>query len=166
MGKYFREHGQRRLRTWIDKLKDHSDVIPEYIANIGRMVAPRAEIIWDAIAKLAKDDSVSPELKLELTEILKEMIVESEKATNNRWELDTKSESWLSRNIRPLSTLIVLVNFIVIEWISAFSFETFSEDALDRAWKLAFTAMGAYFALRGAKQLMEVGKGELKSKIN
>ena len=54
----------------------------------------------------------SKEEKLEAEQKIKELIanyeVEMEKNITSRWEADLKSDSWLSKNVRPM-TLIFLI---------------------------------------------------------
>ena len=67
---------------------------------------------------------------------------------SNRWKADMGSDSWLSKNVRPL-TLVVVVSFLVI----ATFFDGLGYLQVDQAWislwnMLSVTVVGGYFAVR------------------
>jgi len=72
--------------------------------------------------------------------------IESE--ISSRWRADMKSDSWLSKNVRPL-TLIVVISFLVITTF----FDGLGYLQVDPAWislwnMLSVTVVGGYFAVR------------------
>lgn len=67
---------------------------------------------------------------------------------SNRWNADMNSNSWLSKNVRPL-TLIVVVTFLVLMTF----FDGMGWVEVDSAWvqlwnMLSVTVVGGYFAVR------------------
>lgn len=67
---------------------------------------------------------------------------------SNRWKADMSSDSWLSKNVRPL-TLIVVVSFLVIMTF----FDGLGLVEVDKAWvslwnMLSVTVVGGYFTAR------------------
>jgi hypothetical protein len=67
---------------------------------------------------------------------------------SQRWKADMSSDSWLSKNVRPL-TLIVVVSFLVITTF----FDGLGYLQVDPAWislwnMLSITVVGGYFAVR------------------
>ena len=67
---------------------------------------------------------------------------------SNRWKSDMDSDSWLSKNVRPL-TLVVVVAFLVL----ATFFDGLGIIEVDSAWislwnMLSVTVVGGYFAVR------------------
>ena len=72
--------------------------------------------------------------------------IESE--ISSRWKSDMTSDSWLSKNVRPL-TLIVVVAFLVLMTF----FDGMGWVEVDSAWvqlwnMLSVTVVGGYFAVR------------------
>ena len=72
--------------------------------------------------------------------------IESE--ISSRWRADMKSDSWLSKNVRPL-TLIVVISFLVVTTF----FDGLGYLQVDPAWislwnMLSVTVVGGYFAVR------------------
>ena len=67
---------------------------------------------------------------------------------SSRWKADMSSDSWLSKNVRPL-TLIVVISFLVITTF----FDGLGYLQVDPAWiglwnMLRVTVVGGYFAVR------------------
>ena len=67
---------------------------------------------------------------------------------SNRWNADMTSDSWLSKNVRPL-TLIVVVAFLVLMTL----FDGMGWVDVNNAWvqlwnMLSVTVVGGYFAVR------------------
>lgn len=67
---------------------------------------------------------------------------------SSRWKADMSSDSWLSKNVRPL-TLIVVISFLVITTF----FDGLGYLQVDPAWiglwnMLSVTVVGGYFAVR------------------
>ncbi len=72
--------------------------------------------------------------------------IESE--ISSRWKSDMTSDSWLSKNVRPL-TLIVVISFLVVTTF----FDGLGYLKVDPAWislwnMLSVTVVGGYFAVR------------------
>jgi len=71
-----------------------------------------------------------------------------EAEVSKRWQADMGSDSWLSKNVRPL-TLVVVVAFLVL----ATFFDGLGIIEVDSAWislwnMLSVTVVGGYFAVR------------------
>tara|TARA_R110000803_G_scaffold13153_3_gene37144 strand:+ start:507 stop:872 length:366 start_codon:yes stop_codon:yes gene_type:complete len=71
-----------------------------------------------------------------------------EEEISKRWNSDMNSDSWLSKNVRPL-TLVVVVSFLVL----ATFFDGLGILEVDSAWislwnMLSITVVGGYFAVR------------------
>ena len=58
----------------------------------------------------------SKEEKLEAAQKVKELVasyeIEMEKQVTSRWEADMKSDSWLSKNVRPLVLVFLVVSTV------------------------------------------------------
>ena len=65
----------------------------------------------------------SKEEKLEAERKIKEVIanyeVEMEKNITERWKMDMQSDSWLSKNIRPLVLVFLVVSTVLMIFIDA-----------------------------------------------
>ena len=102
--------------------------------------------------------STSKEEKLEAKRKIKELMVnhqvEVEKNVSKRWKADMNSDSWLSKNVRPL----VLVFFIVCTMLLVFIDSGSITFQVDEKWKSVIeitmiTIIGAYFGGRSVEKL-------------
>ena len=102
----------------------------------------------------------SGEEKLEAERKIKELIanyeVEMEKNITSRWEADLKSDSWLSKNVRPLVMIFLIVCTMLLIFIDAgaINFEVKS-SWVDLLQLVLITVIGAYF---GGRSLEKVKK--------
>ena len=79
--------------------------------------------------------------------------IEMQKNTTERWKYDSTSDSWLSKNIRPLVLLILVISTILLVFIDAgkISFEV-KESWVDLLQIVLITVIGAYFGSRGLEK--------------
>ena len=102
----------------------------------------------------------SKEEKLEAERKIKEIIAnheaEMEKNITSRWEADLKSDSWLSKNVRPLVLVFLIVCTMLLIFIDAgaLNFEVKS-SWVDLLQLVLITVIGAYF---GGRSLEKVKK--------
>ena len=102
----------------------------------------------------------SKEEKLEAERKIKEVIanyeVEMEKSITSRWEADLKSDSWLSKNVRPLVLIFLIICTMLLIFIDAgtINFEVKS-SWVDLLQLVLITVIGAYF---GGRSLEKVKK--------
>ena len=106
------------------------------------------------------DLHTSEEERLEAERKIKEIIanyeVEMEKNITSRWEADLKSDSWLSKNVRPLVLIFLIVCTMLLIFIDAgaLNFEVKS-TWVDLLQLVLITVIGAYF---GGRSLEKVKK--------
>ena len=104
--------------------------------------------------------TTSKEEKLEAEQKVKELIssyeIEMEKNITERWKMDMQSDSWLSKNIRPLVLVFLVVSTVLMIFIDA-GFIAFNvEDKwTDLLQLVLITVIGAYF---GGRSLEKVKK--------
>jgi hypothetical protein len=97
--------------------------------------------------------TTSKEEKLEAERKVKELIanyeIEMEKNITSRWEADLKSDSWLSKNVRPMTLIFLIVCTMILIFIDAgaISFSV-DEDWKDLLKMTLMTCIGAYFGGR------------------
>ena len=102
----------------------------------------------------------SGEEKLEAERKIKELIanyeVEMEKNITSRWEADLKSDSWLSKNVRPLVLIFLIVCTMLLIFIDAGALEFEVKSSwVDLLQLVLITVIGAYF---GGRSLEKVKK--------
>ena len=99
----------------------------------------------------------SKEEKLEAGRKVKELIasyeVQMEKEISSRWNADMKSDSWLSKNVRPLVLVFLVVSTVLMIFIDA-GVITFNVEAkwTDLLQLVLITVIGAYFGGRSLEK--------------
>ena len=102
----------------------------------------------------------SEEEKLEANQKIKELVsnyeVEMEKTITERWKVDMNSDSWLSKNIRPMVLIFLVVATVLMIFIDAgvIAFEV-KDTWVDLLQLVLITVIGAYF---GGRSLEKVKK--------
>ena len=102
----------------------------------------------------------SKEEKLEAEKQIKNMIMgyeaEMQKQVTERWKLDMNSDSWLSKNIRPLVLVFLVVATVLLIFIDAGFINFKVQDKwTDLLQLVLITVIGAYF---GGRSLEKVKK--------
>ena len=104
--------------------------------------------------------TTSKEEKLEAEQKIKELVanyeVEMEKNITSRWEADLKSDSWLSKNVRPVVLIFLIVCTMLLIFIDAGAISFNVKDSyVDLLQLVLITVIGAYF---GGRSLEKVKK--------
>tara|TARA_R100000664_G_C2742819_1_gene131029 strand:- start:700 stop:1086 length:387 start_codon:yes stop_codon:yes gene_type:complete len=100
----------------------------------------------------------SQEEKLAAEQKIKELIatyeVEMEKQISERWNADMKSDSWLSKNVRPMVLIFLVISTVLMIFIDAgtISFEVESKWT-DLLQLVLITVIGAYFGGRSFEKV-------------
>ena len=100
----------------------------------------------------------SKEEKLEAERKIKELVanyeMEMEKNITARWEVDLKSDSWLSKNVRPLVLIFLIVCTMLLIFIDAgaIRFEV-KNTWVDLLQLVLITVIGAYFGGRSFEKV-------------
>ena len=127
---------------------------------LGNLLSGGAADLVKNVGGVIDDLHTSEEEKLEAERKIKEVIanyeVEMEKNITSRWEADLKSDSWLSKNVRPLVLVFLIVCTMLLIFIDAgaLNFEVKS-SWVDLLQLVLITVIGAYF---GGRSLEKVKK--------
>tara|TARA_R100001510_G_scaffold49293_1_gene47560 strand:- start:1 stop:387 length:387 start_codon:yes stop_codon:yes gene_type:complete len=102
----------------------------------------------------------SKEEKLAAEQKIKDMIMgyeaEMQKQVTERWKMDMQSDSWLSKNIRPLVLVFLVVATVLLIFIDAGAINFKVQDKwTDLLQLVLITVIGAYF---GGRSLEKVKK--------
>jgi len=95
--------------------------------------------------------------KLEMAEL--ELLAKAAQADadniTDRWQADMSSDSWLSKNIRPMSLIAIFLGFFLFAMMSAFGYNA-NESYVTLLGNWGQLIMGAYFAGRTIEKLAEM----------
>ena len=95
--------------------------------------------------------------KLEAKRKLKELILsheaELQKNVTDRWSADMNSDSWLSKNVRPMTLIFLVVSTVLMIFIDAGTIQfTVEEKWTDLLQLVLITVIGAYFGGRSLEK--------------
>ena len=102
----------------------------------------------------SKEEKLAAEQKVK--ELISSYEIEMEKNITERWKMDMQSDSWLSKNIRPLVLVFLVVATVLLIFIDAGAISFVVEDKwTDLLQLVLITVIGAYF---GGRSLEKVKK--------
>ena len=125
---------------------------------IGKLFSGGAADLVKNVGGVIDNLHTSNEEKLEAERKIKELIanyeVDMEKNITSRWEADLKSDSWLSKNVRPLVLIFLIVCTMLLIFIDAgaLNFEVKS-SWVDLLQLVLITVIGAYFGGRSIEKV-------------
>ena len=98
------------------------------------------------------------EEKMQLKNEMKKMILDSEndlqKNVTDRWKADMASDSWLSKNVRPMTLIFVLACTMLLIFIDAGTIKFHVEEKwTDLLQLVLITIVGSYFGGRSIEKL-------------
>ena len=96
-------------------------------------------------------------LRLEDNKLDLEFFKSESEAVTERWKADMSSDSWLSKNIRPMTLIAILCGYFVFALMSAFGYNA-TESYVTLLGNWGQIVMLAYFGGRTAEKIMEMRK--------
>ena len=127
---------------------------------ISRIFSSGATELIKGVGGVIDNLHTSEEEKLAAEEKIKGMIMgyeaEMQKQVTERWKMDMQSDSWLSKNIRPLVLVFLVVATVLLIFIDAGAINFKVQDKwTDLLQLVLITVIGAYF---GGRSLEKVKK--------
>ena len=124
---------------------------------LGKLFSGGAAELVKGVGGVIDNLHTSKEEKLEAEQKIKELVasyeVQMEKEITSRWQADMKSDSWLSKNVRPLVLIFLVVSTVLLIFIDAgiinFVVEAKWTDLLQL---VLITVIGAYFGGRSIEK--------------
>ena len=94
------------------------------------------------------------ELKLRLRQAEADLTKVIEQEVSKRWQADMTSDSWLSKNIRPLILAFLVISTVVLVFVDSgyIEFEV-KASWVDLLQVTLITVIGAYFGSRGLEKI-------------
>ena len=116
-----------------------------------------AKDLVEGVGGVIDDLHTSEEEKLEAAQKVKELVsnyeVEMEKQITDRWKSDMTSDSWLSKNVRPMVLIFLVVSTVLMIFIDAgaISFDV-EPKWTDLLQLVLITVIAAYFGGRSLEK--------------
>ena len=128
--------------------------------GLGKLFSGGAGELVESVGGVLDNLTTSKEEKLEAKRKMKQLVsdyeTKMEQNITDRWSADMNSDSWLSKNIRPLVLIFLVVSTVLLVFIDAgvIAFEVKS-SWVDLLQLVLITVIGAYF---GGRSLEKVKK--------
>ena len=124
---------------------------------LGTIFSGGAKDLVEGVGGVIDDLHTSKEEKLEAERKVKELVASYqtslEKEISSRWQADMASDSWLSKNVRPLVLIFLVISTVLLIFIDAgiinFVVEAKWTDLLQL---VLITVIGAYFGGRSLEK--------------
>jgi len=130
---------------------------PKVLAAIGDVLPDQGTlgVVKNIISSDSKIKAVDKEEAMKLIELdLQEL-----KEVSSRWRADMKSDSWLSKNTRPLALVFLTVSSIFMMAVDSFHLQfDVDESWINLLKTLLVTVYVAYFGSRGAEKITKINK--------
>jgi|TARA_B100000424_G_scaffold261228_1_gene245931 hypothetical protein len=134
-----------------------SQKVPSILGVVGD-VLPDAGVLGIVKGLIEKEPDIvlPPEDKEKAMKLLELDMVEMQEVSK-RWESDMKSDSWLSKNTRPLSLIFLTISMVLLILLDSFEWSFgVSEGWVDLLQTLLVTVYVAYFGSRGAEKFQSI----------
>ena len=138
-----------------------SKAAPGILGTVGDVLPDQG--VLGMVKKLIQkepDTVLPPEDKEKAMKLLEMDIIEMQEVSK-RWESDMKSDSWLSKNTRPLSLIFLTISMVILIILDSFQW-TFTVDTgwVELLKTLLVTVYVAYFGSRGAEKFKSISNNK------
>ena len=124
---------------------------------LNKLFSGGASKLVESVGGVLDNVITTDEEKLEAKRKLKEVILsheaEMERNITDRWQADMNSDSWLSKNVRPMVLIFLVVSTVLMIFIDAGTIQfTVEEKWTDLLQLVLITVIGAYFGGRSLEK--------------
>jgi hypothetical protein len=128
-----------------------SKILSKLFGNSGGAVVDKLAGVADKFIR-TKDEKA--EFEKEMTQIFIEAEKEMQKNVTERWKADLEHGNWLTRSVRPLVLVFLIVSTVLMVFIDSGSIAFQVEDKwTDLLQIVLITVIGAYFGGRSVEKL-------------
>ncbi len=118
--------------------------------------------VGNVIDKLTTTEEEKLLIKKQIQEIMDKANSEAESQITRRWESDMKSDSWLSKNTRPMALIFLSFMAIALIWVDSHHEISFT---VEQEWiallkQLLTTVYIAYFGSRGVEKFKSISNNK------
>jgi len=146
-----------------NKFKDSK--LGQFLKKIGSSILNKAENVlpdsgFYGVLKnlISNDKELTPKDKETALKLLEMDLVEMQEVSK-RWDSDMKSDSWLSKNTRPMTLIFLTISTVFIIILDSLKIDFgVSTEWVDLLKSLLITVYVAYFGSRGVEKFQSIGK--------
>lgn len=114
--------------------------------------------VGNSVEAVTQALTANPDLQLKLREIDVREFEAEQKGVTDRWQADMASDSWLSKNIRPMTLVYLLTAYLLMAILDGFGFRI-AEAYVTLLGQWGMLVMAAYFGGRTAEKITSTMKG-------
>ena len=134
-----------------------SNAAPGILNTVGD-VLPNNGVMGLVKNLIHKEPALPPEDKEKALKLLELDVIEMQEISK-RWNSDMKSDSWLSKNTRPMSLIFLTISMVILILLDSFELKFGVDDNwVDLLQTLLVTVYVAYFGSRGAEKFQAIRK--------
>jgi len=123
---------------------------PEDVSNLRQLQFEHEENLLALGIEKAK-------LEIEEMKVLASAAQSDADNITDRWQSDMSSDSWLSKNIRPMSLIAIFLGYFLFAMMSAYGYNA-NESYVTLLGNWGMLIMGAYFGGRTIEKLADMRK--------
>ena len=114
-----------------------------------KLLTSNAKETVEAVANVVDRFVSTPEEK----EAVRQSI---EAEITKRWQADSLTDSWLSKNVRPLTLICVMTFLILMTFFEGFGITNVNQSWISLWEMVSVTVIGGYFAVRSVDKRTKV----------
>jgi len=118
-------------------------------------VAKLRQLQYDHEERLLELGIEKARMELEETKVVVGAMISEGNNVADQWKADMASDSWLSKNIRPMSLVAIFSGYFLFAMMSAFGLNA-NEAYVNLLGQWGMLIMGAYFGGRTVEKLAEM----------
>lgn len=118
-------------------------------------VAKLRQLQYDHEERLIELGIMKAQAELEELKVFALAAQNEDNNVSDRWKADMSSDSWLSKNIRPMSLVAIFVGYFIFAMMSAFGLNA-NESYVQLLGQWGMLIMGAYFGGRTIEKLADM----------
>ena len=133
-----------------------SKLLAKLFGNAGGGIVDKLSGVVDKFVR-TKDEKA--EFEKQMTEILIDAEAAMQKNVTERWKADLEHANWLTRSVRPLVLVFLIVSTVIMVFIDSGSiaFEV-EQKWTDLLQLVLMTTIGAYFGGRSVEKFNQIKK--------
>jgi len=133
-----------------------SKILGKLFGNAGGSVVDKLAGVADRFIR-TKDEKA--EFEKQMTQILIDAEAAMQKNVTERWQADLQHGNWLTRSVRPLVLVFLIVCTVIMVFIDSGSLTFQVEDKwVDLLQLVLMTTIGAYFGGRSVEKYNQIKK--------
>jgi cation transport ATPase len=135
-----------------------SKILAQIFGNAGGGIIDKLSGVVDKFVR-TKDEKA--EFEKQMTEILIEAEAAMQKNVTERWKADLEHGNWLTRSVRPLVLIFLIVATVLMVFIDSGSLQFEVETKwVDLLQLVLMTTIGAYFGGRSVEKYNKLKNGK------